>query len=1203
MALPTLNYSTPEEFVDYYYNKLKQDLEVFDIKISKVGFLGFMLNILGYTHFDLKTYYDGLFKEAFLATAQDDESLYLHSSIYGYIPGFATAATATGNLEFDFSTMLPPIRSDIIKREVYLGYYDPEYDGLVTTTGSPERIPATFKYDNYNFTIDSTYKFVEEVINPDSTPKTYKYYVEIITDDGQVINYPSNTAVISVPLFSTKQYIKKETTISIPNYNFGSYYSIYITVEEGTYLSDLEVYISNTDPEPTIENRYDVQYIKYLFRSDDKVVFLRKITPNIFMLEFGSGIRGNLVSGKNALIISKYTYGSKGNLINSNSATIKLDSNGSYTEYEYKSSSINPEMGYLVESINVDFDHSDGGVDILSNEELRDAIVNYVQTRDNLLSERDFYNIAAKYDFLTDFKFLFKKYLVYDNIFYLCRSFRKRDQNVCFTTNYTTPILNINDKPEVTLEEDSTSGSLVIGETYSYRVIACDEWGKSIPSDEEAITLSAQTSVKIKWTEIFQAKYYRIYGRTTSSESIYWDVAAPANFYIDDGSQLSPTVLDSSTSGTLIPGNTYVYRLVSYDSNGISTMSDETSIVLGSGKTSIEISWTPTSGIVRYRVYGRVSGVQNMYWDILVTEDPLPISLSYVDTGIDGISGFPDFLPTQSSMSDLVFMPRFVIDGHDFISPFIYKGNSRMGYFDSYLMENVLLVRFANVIVSSTDLIRQNISAPSVYLNLVYDNIGRKTIIKLKSFQDISPSSNFKFYIRNTIVNSINLPIDGVMVYNGTDPTDLYWGYEYTNINTFGILEDEIQLSIECEFYTTSTTPPSWIQAFTYETDNFYQIYNISDQLRLLKYISGSTYYKTNIPVIDYDVYSSEPDYYINKLYNFFYSILFQENRMITDNVQGRFLNTFFIESPYIEAVFNGGGRILSDLDWQNDVLSVRNEPPIYLSNGNRYLISMIPTVGDAFEGHENEIAQYDASGLTWSFTQPVDNMVVYVVEDKRSYYYKDITSTSELTIPSPSELPSTIILEVSAGHNYLIDQNITILYDIDNWMNGNIVMIDGNNLSIFINYISGSGTYSSWSVSPWGNLPNINFPLKLKVNVIADKDYTTRYNINTLTVKDDLNVELADFLQKERTGVNIEFYNSQIVDIVHNNRPFIKSVTVEVTDSSATPLNLNNGIEVLKDNDILESLPDKLSIVKYVPSFIYWDIDSIYDNINIIVV
>jgi hypothetical protein len=100
-TLPTLNYTTPEEFVNYYYEKLKTDLQVYDLQISKVGFVGFYLNLLGYTHFDLKQYYDSLFKEAFVGTSQTEESQYLQASTYGYIPTFSTSATTSVSIPFD----------------------------------------------------------------------------------------------------------------------------------------------------------------------------------------------------------------------------------------------------------------------------------------------------------------------------------------------------------------------------------------------------------------------------------------------------------------------------------------------------------------------------------------------------------------------------------------------------------------------------------------------------------------------------------------------------------------------------------------------------------------------------------------------------------------------------------------------------------------------------------------------------------------------------------------------------------------------------------------------------------------------------------------------------------------------------------------------------------------------------------------------
>ncbi len=141
-SLPRLNYTTPEEFINYYYEVLKADLGVYDLQISKVGFVGFFLNLLGYTHFDVKQYYDSLFKEAFVGTAQTEETQYLHASVYGYIPSSATAATATGTIEFDMVNWLPRRPVGVVRREVFVGYN--------TASRIYTPLASTFKYSIFN---------------------------------------------------------------------------------------------------------------------------------------------------------------------------------------------------------------------------------------------------------------------------------------------------------------------------------------------------------------------------------------------------------------------------------------------------------------------------------------------------------------------------------------------------------------------------------------------------------------------------------------------------------------------------------------------------------------------------------------------------------------------------------------------------------------------------------------------------------------------------------------------------------------------------------------------------------------------------------------------------------------------------------------------------------------------------------------------
>ena len=228
-TLPSLNYTTPEEFVNYYYEKLKTDLNVYDLQISKVGFVGYLLNLLGYTHFDLKTYYDNLFKEAFVGTSQTEESQYLHAATYGYIPSFASASIATGTIEFDMVNWLPRRQPDVVRREVIVGYDN--------STGVYIPTSSLFKIDNFQFLIDSIYKFVEIEDNG-----SYYYYVDIVTSDGTKSTLPSPSSTISAPLYSTSQCVKKEISFTLKPYNYGSYQTYYFGIDLGYYLSDIYVH-------------------------------------------------------------------------------------------------------------------------------------------------------------------------------------------------------------------------------------------------------------------------------------------------------------------------------------------------------------------------------------------------------------------------------------------------------------------------------------------------------------------------------------------------------------------------------------------------------------------------------------------------------------------------------------------------------------------------------------------------------------------------------------------------------------------------------------------------------------------------------------------------------------------------------------------------------------------------------------------------
>lgn len=901
MSLPILNFSTPEEFVDFYYEKLKEDLQVYNIQISKVGFIGFLLNLLGYTYFDLKNYYDSLFKEAFVATAQTEEALYMHAAVYGYLPAFANPSTAVGSIEFDFNNYIAKKVPGVVKREVYIGY-----------DSNKKFSPCTFKINDFDFTINAIYKFVQD---------NNTYYAEIIGSDGSKVIIPSNNAEISAPLHSTKQYFTKETYFPIGKYNLGSYKTHYIQIPPGYFLSDLEVYISL--PGESSETKFDISYTKFLFKGSDNVVFLRKLSSTIYVLEFGSGIRGKWVSEGTCHLITRFSKGDLANIVNSN-VGLKIPIAGPVLAYDYIFTGgqyvpVSSTPAILQVPL-VSVQYSEGGRDPLLGDELRTAIINYIQTRDNLVSRRDFYNVASKYAFLSDFKFMYKKINIYDFTFYFCKVFRNRMQEICYTTNHTHLLQPLINPPTNVTANLQSGGNLDPNTQYGYRVVAFDSWSRTGPSVQVTAT-------------------------TTNTNK------------------------------------------------------------------SIQVSWNPVSNAVGYRVYGRTPGNQDRYWVVFNT--------SFIDTGDDSESVL-DLVPSGSGIEPIVWYPIFLISGSEFISPFVYKYNSRMNYYEGYIVRERLTVSFTSVVVDPLT-IGSGFEVPVLYLNLVYDFNKRRTNIVVKSHQDIS-SLSFKVSVFKE--RSEQIVFDENMIWNVNENGFVY---SYVNSETFGLFDTSTRIVVSC--YDGSN------KKFVCEADNVYQMVDISDILKLFKYSHTTNTYIINIPVIIKSEFDDDKQYFLDKMVDFFSGARFSENRMIADNVQGRFLNTFVVEPPFVQSIF--------------------------------------------------------VQGQLWN--PPVTT---------------------------------------------------------------------------------------------------IKFPLKIEVEVTVDMSYVKTNYIDLVVEKDNILLELASYLQQEKSGTDIKYYNSQIIDLIHTNRKWVKSVKVKVTDSFGTEL--KDGIEHKSEEDILATLTDKLNAVRYTPVYVYWDLNNI---------
>jgi hypothetical protein len=112
-----------------------------------------------------------------------------------------------------------------------------------------------------------------------------------------------------------------------------------------------------------------------------------------------------------------------------------------------------------------------------------------------------------------------------------------------------------------------------------------------------------------------------------------------------------------------------------------------------------------------------------------------------------------------------------------------------------------------------------------------------------------------------------------------------------------------------------------------------------------------------------------------------------------------------------------------------------------------------------------------------------------------------------------------------------------------------------------------------------------IILPLQLKIKI--------RYNksINHLEEYDNILLTVAKELQEKYTGINITYYDSQLIDLIHNLNSDISSVEIQVLDSIGNYI--DDGIETTSEKDFLYKL-DKLKIQQYTTIFWHWDLDNI---------
>lgn len=110
--------------------------------------------------------------------------------------------------------------------------------------------------------------------------------------------------------------------------------------------------------------------------------------------------------------------------------------------------------------------------------------------------------------------------------------------------------------------------------------------------------------------------------------------------------------------------------------------------------------------------------------------------------------------------------------------------------------------------------------------------------------------------------------------------------------------------------------------------------------------------------------------------------------------------------------------NLIKGITWEEMVKDMLSTPPDTPSSGDRYIVK--PTGTGAWEGHDNEIAEYN--GTSWEFEDAVESMAVYVDEENSFYYFngtdwiKWTMGTGNVIGPNSSTDGNVVIFDGTTG-------------------------------------------------------------------------------------------------------------------------------------------------------------------------------------------
>jgi hypothetical protein len=358
---------TVEESFNELYKIAKDRFELADLKLSKISPLGFLIYSIAYISEDSKRYYDWLYNNAFISTANEYSALMKIGALFGYKYQTASAAEFIGNIRIILPSSEVENQSNI---KIHIPY---------GTQFVAEEIIFTLLAD-LEIKVDTIGK---NVIGFYYNPINSKYLTVI----GKLDKRDNKSYEIVIPAREIYQLRIIEKEIVVPNYPFGTFYKIDISkyYDKSTeQLNKLFVYVKDVSKGADASfEEYKIDVIEIQYGSDDKVVFLDQIDRNKYVIRLGNGIYGYKIPENSIVkLVMWVTKGSSGNISANSVFKVNLSSTSVTVNDRLITSS---EVVQIVSTKD-----TSSGVDIKSLDEIRKELLKTIRTKETVVSEIDY---------------------------------------------------------------------------------------------------------------------------------------------------------------------------------------------------------------------------------------------------------------------------------------------------------------------------------------------------------------------------------------------------------------------------------------------------------------------------------------------------------------------------------------------------------------------------------------------------------------------------------------------------------------------------------------------------------------------------------------------------------------------------------------------------------------------------------------------